>query len=73
MPVKINGKTFYQTTEACRISGISRNTFLRWVKSGAFCDVIYRDRRGWRLFTEDDLVRLKDEVNQISGITKYKY
>lgn len=46
MPVKINGKTFYQTTEACRISGISRNTFLRWVKSGAFCDVIYRDRRG---------------------------
>jgi predicted site-specific integrase-resolvase len=66
MPVRLNGETYYQTTEACRIAGTSRNTFLRWVKEGSFADVKHRDRRGWRLFTEDDLARLKAEVNQVN-------
>ena len=66
MPVRLNGENYYQTTEACRIAGTSRNTFLRWVKEGSFADVKHRDRRGWRLFTEDDLARLKAEVNQVN-------
>jgi predicted site-specific integrase-resolvase len=66
MPVRLNGETYYQTTEACRRAGTSRNTFLRWVKEGSFADVKHRDRRGWRLFTEDDLARLKAEVNQVN-------
>ena len=65
MPIKLNGETYYWTAEACRIAGTSKNTFLRWVKEGSFTDVENRDRRGWRLFNEDDLYRLKEEVNRI--------
>ena len=65
MPIRLNGESYYRTAEACRIAGITKNTFLRWVKKGSFIDVGHRDRRGWRLFTENDLDRLKAEVNRI--------
>jgi len=65
MPVRINGQTYYQTAEACRMVGISKNTFLRWIREGMFADVELRDRRGWRLFSDDDLDRLRAEVCKI--------
>ena len=65
MSVRINGQTYYQTAEACRIVGISKNTILRWIREGLFADVDLRDRRGWRLFSDDDLDRLKAEVYKI--------
>ena len=66
MPVRLNGGTYYRPAEACRIAGISKNTLLRWIREGTFAEVEHRDRKGWRLFTEDDLDRLKAEVNKIS-------
>jgi len=66
MPVTVNGVTYYRTAEVCRIVGITKNTFFRWVREGLFADVENRDRRGWRLFTEDDVNRLKAEANRIS-------
>jgi predicted site-specific integrase-resolvase len=65
MPVNINGIQFYRTKEACEMAGITKNTYLRWVAGGSFSDVAYRDRRGWRLFTQEDLTRLSSEVNRI--------
>ena len=65
MPVEINGKRYYRTAEVCKIVGISRSTFFRWLRAGSFEDVTNIDRRGWRLFTFDDLQRLGAEVNQI--------
>ena len=65
MTVSINGQTYYRTAEVCRLAGISKNTLLRWVREGSFTDVEHRDRRGWRLFTEGELGRLKGEVNRI--------
>jgi len=65
MPTIMNGKTYYRTAEVCQIVGISRSTFFRWLRQGTFTDVANVDRRGWRLFTEDDLARLKAEVNQV--------
>ena len=70
MPIKLNRQTYYSTAEACRIAGTSKNTFLRWVRNGSFVDVEHRDRRGWRLFTEDDLDRLKAEVNKVTRVKK---
>jgi len=67
MPVVINGKTYYRTAEACRIAGISKNTLFRWIRAGTFPEVQYRDRRGWRLFTKDELDRLKAEANRIGS------
>jgi len=65
MPAVVNGKTYYRTAEVCQMVGISRSTFFRWLRQGTFTDVANVDRRGWRLFTEDDLARLKAEVNQV--------
>lgn len=69
MPVRVNGKEFYRIAEACQMAGTSKNTFLRWVRGGRFADVELRDRRGWRLFSDDDLNRLKAEVNRIAKTT----
>ncbi len=65
MPIVLDGKTFYNTAEACRLAGTNRDTFLRWVRENRFNDVEHRDRNGWRLFTDDDLVRLKEKVNRV--------
>ena len=66
MTVRISGHQYYRTAEACQMAGISKNTFLRWVRDGVFADVLHRDRRDWRLFTEEDLQRLKEEANKTS-------
>ena len=69
MAIKLNGETYYRTAEACQLAGISRNTFFRWLREGLFTDVGTRDRRGWRLFTEGDLLRLKNEANRVTTRT----
>ena len=66
MSVTVNGQTYYRTTEVCRLVGISRTTLFRWLKDGIFEEAQHRDRRGWRLFTEDELDKLKTEANQIN-------
>ncbi len=65
MSVVIEGKKYYKTNEACKKAGISRATLFRWLKNNAFQDVAQKDRRGWRLFTKEDIERLKKEVNKI--------
>ena len=66
MTVKINGRTYYRTSEVCHVVGISRSTFFRWLREGSFKDASTVDRRGWRLFTEAELENLKAEVNKVS-------
>lgn len=68
MPIRLKGQTYYWTAEACEIAGTSKNTFLRWVKEGRLPDTRRRDRRGWRLFAEDEVQVLKEEVNRIRFI-----
>jgi predicted site-specific integrase-resolvase len=55
-------------TEACEKAGTNRNTLLRWIRDGRFSDVKTRDRNGWRLFGENDVERLKCEVNKLEQI-----
>ena len=64
MPIEINGQTYYRTSEACMKTGISRATLFRWLKAGVL-EKSYRDRRGWRLFTDDDLNKLQAEANRV--------
>jgi len=70
--MKINGRTFYSTSEACNLAGINKYTFLRWVREKRFSDVKYRDRNDWRLFTDDDIRRLKDKVNHVEKVETIK-
>jgi DNA-binding transcriptional MerR regulator len=68
MAVEINGKTYYRTAEICAKAGISRATLFRWLKAGVLKKT-YRDRRGWRMFTENDLNTMRSE----SEIIKVEY
>jgi len=65
--VTINDQTYYRTPEACEIAGVSKSTFLRWVNEGVIEDASHYDRRGWRLFTDEDISRIKAEVNRIEA------
>jgi excisionase family DNA binding protein len=65
MPVSINDKTYYRTSEVCQIARISRSTLLRWLKEEDLDIPDYRDRRSWRLFTEEDVNKLASEANKI--------
>ena len=69
MSVVVNGQTYYRTAEVCRMVGISRNTLFRWLREGVCNEPKYRDRRGWRLFNEDEVRRLKAEANRVSRTT----
>jgi len=64
MTVTNRNRLYYRTTEACKIVGISRSTLLRWFKSGTVKDVIHRDRRGWRLFSQADIERIQCEADR---------
>ncbi len=64
MTIAIKGTTYYRTAEVCRMVGISRSTFFRWLRKGLFADVTVTDRRGWRLFTESDVERLRAEAQR---------
>jgi DNA-binding transcriptional MerR regulator len=64
MPIEINNLTYYRTSETCIKAGISRATLFRWLKAGVL-EKSYRDRRGWRLFTDADLNKIQAEVNRV--------
>ena len=68
MPKIINNKKYYLTSEACAIAGVSKNTFLRWVANNTYAEVQYRDGRGWRMFDENELARLKNEVSKRNSV-----
>jgi predicted site-specific integrase-resolvase len=65
MPVSINDKKYFRTSEVCQIARISRSTLLRWLKEENLDIPDYRDRRSWRLFTEEDVNKLTTEANKI--------
>jgi len=64
MPIEIDGQKYYRTSEACAKTGVSRATLFRWLKAGIL-EKSYRDRRGWRIFTEDDLSKIQAEARRI--------
>lgn len=49
------------TAEAARRLGVSKPTLLRWFAQKRIADV-RRDRNNWRVFTDQDLERIKREV-----------
>jgi DNA-binding transcriptional MerR regulator len=52
------------TCQAARLIGVSRNTLLRWFREGRVTDVA-RDRNGWRIFTPQDVERIKAYADQM--------
>jgi len=65
MPIRINGDTFYRTSEAAKMAGISRSTLLRWLDEGVIKEASRRDRRGWRLFSQVDIDGISHEASRV--------
>ena len=57
------------TKQAAEILGISKPTLLRWISSNLIQDV-KRDQRGWRIWVNEDLQRVKRFVQSYKGIKK---
>jgi len=68
MPTVIDGQGYYRTAEACEMAGISKATLFRWLREGVMQDVAVKDRRGWRLFGEDDINRIRAEANKTNPL-----
>ena len=65
MPIRMGEQTYYRTAEVCQEIGISRATLYRWLRAGLLTKS-HKDRRGWRLFTEDDLKKLHIKVMEVN-------
>ena len=66
MPIRIKGRVYYRTKEACQKSGISRATFYRWLNEGVIKNPSIRDRNGYRLFGEKDIAAIRAEVFRVN-------
>lgn len=69
MTLFLKGTKYYRTAEVCEMAGISRTTLFRWLKSDLLGESVARDRRGWRLFTEQEVEQLKAEANRVDEPT----
>ena len=48
----------YRLSQAARLIGVAPITLKRWLLSGRV-DEVQRDRNGWRVFTDEDVNRIK--------------
>ena len=70
MSIEIDGQVYYRTSEACKKTGVSRATLFRWLKAGIL-EKYRKDRRGWRIFREEDLNKIRAEARKIE--VEYTY
>lgn len=59
----------YTLKEAAERVGVAPITLKRWLLSGKVAEVP-RDRNGWRLFTEKDIVRIRRFASRVVPPTK---
>ncbi len=57
----------YLMKQALEKAGVSESTFYRWIRSGRVADVKIRNRANWRIFTEEDISRLRQESNRVQS------
>lgn len=60
------GRRKLRLTDAAKEIGIAPITLKRWLLQGKVADV-HRDRNGWRMFTMEDLERIRDFANSTDG------
>ncbi|MHC5056282.1 MAG: MerR family DNA-binding transcriptional regulator [Planctomycetota bacterium] len=56
---------YLKAHEVAELAGISKNTLLRWLKAGKVPEVA-RDRNGWRVFSEEDVARVRAYAGKIT-------
>ena len=66
MSYDIGSQTVYRTAEAAERLGVSRQTLLRWFHERRVDDVS-RDHRGWREFSDEDIRRIRQQIEGGKG------
>ena len=61
---------YLKAHEVAELAGISKNTLLRWLKAGKVQEVA-RDRNGWRVFSEEDVARVRAFAGKITPPEDY--
>ena len=64
MPREMNGRRYWSASEVCREVAISRPTLYRWLRRGVLTRLL-RDRKGWRMFTAEDVRKIRLEANKV--------
>ena len=72
MAVETDGQLYYRTAEAYQMIGISKNTLYHWLQEGILGDTERRDIRGWRLFTLDEIDKIKKSVYRVIETKRLK-
>ena len=72
MTVEIDGQLYYRTAEVYRMIGISKNTLYRWLQKDILGETERRDIRGWRLFTLDEVDKIKKSFYQVIEIERVR-
>lgn len=60
----LNGRIY--TAEAAGKVGISKPTLIRWFAQGKI-EEVDRDVRGWRVYSDADIDRIRSYANKIEG------
>lgn len=53
----------YSTKEVAHMLGVHRDTLLRWIREKKI-DEVPRRHNGYRVFTDDDIKRIRDFMDQ---------
>ena len=64
MPMKVAGKSYHLVSEASQLSGVSIRTIYRWMHKGIITGGKLRNRKGWTLFTEEDIAEIKTKAEK---------
>jgi DNA-binding transcriptional MerR regulator len=70
LTIEIDGKNYHWIMDVCRNVGVSRSTLLRWLNQGIIREPL-RDRRGYRIFSESDVVEIRAEAERTGESTKH--
>jgi DNA-binding transcriptional MerR regulator len=61
--IKRDGKTYYTAHEVSKLLDVSKKTLFNWERKGLI-PKIQRDWRRWRLYTADDVERIRLVIEQ---------
>lgn len=69
MPMTVAGRSYYLLSEVSQLTGVSRSTIYRWMHQGLIAGGRFQDRRGWTLFTEEDMaeIKVRSEISRKSS------
>ena len=65
MPMKVRGKSYHLVSETSQLSGVSVRTIYRWMHKGIITGGKLQNRKGWTLFTEEDITELKAKAEKV--------